>query len=236
LIDCIGFDHTLFYYFILSYSAIFAASMSINVQNSVFSINTMCSDYNSSLISHYSPVINVMYILSLKSSDFRKNWATQTHLLLTLVQPLKSRVSEHKREALKEKTAWQRLMPCEHNIMSSNFYKTRTVKKTLIDKHQTTVTQFITNGQVVAQQMKHITAWVSFKKLSYFYWPRYNYWSLLLGTLFITAFAFDIYVSWCASSLLLYFCAFWCFLFNCLPYLVNKNEYIIIIIIIIIII
>jgi len=37
-VDCIGFDHTLFYYFIFSYSAIFAASMSINVQYSVFSI------------------------------------------------------------------------------------------------------------------------------------------------------------------------------------------------------
>ena len=49
-------------------------------------------------------------------------------------------------------------MPCEHDTMSTNkLYKTRTVKKTLIDKHQTTVTQFITNGQVVAQQMKHIT-------------------------------------------------------------------------------
>ena len=36
-VDCIGFDHTLFYYFIFSYSAIFAASMSINVQYSVFS-------------------------------------------------------------------------------------------------------------------------------------------------------------------------------------------------------
>ena len=33
-VDCIGFDHT-FYYFISSYSAIFAASMSINVQYSV---------------------------------------------------------------------------------------------------------------------------------------------------------------------------------------------------------
>ena len=29
-VDCIGFDHT-FYYFIFSYSAIFAASMSINI-------------------------------------------------------------------------------------------------------------------------------------------------------------------------------------------------------------
>jgi len=32
-VDCIGFDHTLF---IILYSAIFAASMSINVQYSVF--------------------------------------------------------------------------------------------------------------------------------------------------------------------------------------------------------
>ena len=36
-VDCTGFDHTLFIYFIFSYSAIFAASMSINVQYSVFS-------------------------------------------------------------------------------------------------------------------------------------------------------------------------------------------------------
>ena len=34
-VDCISFDHTLF---IILYSAIFAASMSINVQYSVFSM------------------------------------------------------------------------------------------------------------------------------------------------------------------------------------------------------
>ena len=43
------------------------------------------------------------------------------------------------------------------NPMSSNKpYKTRTVKKALIDKLQRTATQLIKNGQVIAQQMKQI--------------------------------------------------------------------------------
>ena len=70
---------------------------------------------------------------------------------------------------------------------------------------------------IVISYSKSVTRYVLLLKFCY------------LTLFFAALFAFDMYVSSCASSLLLYFCfflIFLCFQFNILPYLVNKDEYI----------
>ena len=70
------------------------------------------------------------------------------------------------------------------------------------------------------------------RKIQEIYWVEWSLWLLTVSLLIIEVLLPNICLRFCVwhvcalvSSLLLYFSVFFLLLFNCLPYLVNKDEY-----------